>query len=135
MCWISNSLPYVQIAEKDIPVFKILRRDLVSAYFNFPYNIGETYKIREINVHYWDIFEDEYVIRAGFHSYDPSLVIAVSDTYILKVLLISRGYRLDHFNAISFKIVDCIIPEGSKYYKNEYGEIVSDCIKICKVRE
>ncbi len=129
MCW-KCSRAGLKVAEKDIPVFKILFKwtdDFLEAYYNeFYYCTGIEYSgeldvAREFPGHY-------YIVDRGFHSYSPKCVItATRDT-----ILITWGMEtLDYFDRnCNLVRADCIIPKGSKYYVNDRGEYVSDHIKV-----
>ena len=85
--------------------------------------------------------------------------VEIPDSSVLRLRIIDKGYHScrdlkivpNHFNDIGiikeaffspiygllimrrqerFIMLTCIIPKGTKYYENEYGEIVSETIKI-----
>ena len=107
MCFIKKrrfSLP--KIAREDIFCYKIVLRfnvSFVSLIQGFPYVRGETYKTRFIP---HEKFFKMYISR-GFHSY-----INMPPEIYLK-----------------YRIVKCIIPKGTRYYKDDiHGEYVSEKI-------
>ena len=78
------------------------------------------------------------MIDDGFHSYDKSLCIykIILGRYYVIYSKSVPGFLLDY---LSLKNPICkgqfIIPKGSKYYENEYGEIVSNQIKFINARK
>lgn len=131
MCWIGKNNP--QIATEDIKVFKI-----------FEYKNGELLSP---------------VMLMGWKRGKLASHVEIPDSSTLYLRNIGKGYHScrdlkivpNHFNDISiireaffspihgllimrkkerFIMLTCIIPKGTKYYENEYGEIVSETIKI-----
>lgn len=120
MCWRSNKLPKMCIAEQDICVYKIVRsiNDFLcsSAIQNFQYQYKILYTQEEpILVQLGYI---SYVIEKGFHSYK---------TYFKAKKKFHKFYEGSLYNMI---IVECIIPKDSIFYENKNGEIVSNNIII-----
>lgn len=95
-------------ANSDIVCYKKLWNDLKSHIKLFQYEIGKTYKLGH------SLYFDSGTIHQGFHSYD--------------------SFPLKHRNFCppAIVIAECIIPKGN-YYINDYGEIISDAIKIVKI--
>lgn len=117
MCWATSKLPKKCIAKKDIHVYKIIQEHdheiCFSLIKNYPYYYDKLYTLeKEIR-----IYEDN-IIKEGYHSY-------ASFSKVIKEH--KRWYMLTMSN---IKIVQCIIPKGSTFYKNEDKEIVSDAIII-----
>lgn len=133
MCWISKSAPIKLIAEKDIPVFKIVEktnqgRNYWSIYYERLYHLGEkvTSKIE---------IRDIYKIERGLHSYIPEVKLILCGDYLsIKDL---RGWYVDGFSLSLFNLakMNCIIPKGSEYYVNERGEVVSNQLKVIGFEE
>lgn len=130
MCWISKEC-IKQIAEEDIPVFKIVCNDKCSLYRIFPYEENTEYSLeKDIDVHENVIMN--FFINEGFHSYCKKCEIRITDTYsegffqvinLIGTILLCDGYHL---------ILECLIPKGATYYINEKGECVSDKLKTLK---
>lgn len=124
MCWKSYRYSDKKcfVAETDIKTFKILslRKHTLYAYYqNYKYTIG---KINSVNS--LELVED--TISEGFHSYD------INNDYlsVLGGILILGKNNIEFLDYYSYgnRIVkvECTIPKGSMYYRNSYGEIVSD---------
>lgn len=119
MCWKSKNLISPKMANNDIKVYKILKvsdESIVSPCFNFHWKLGTQY---EANVCFKDA---KRMIFEGFHS--------------LRECPKSSLYRWYTTNTDLFvklpgdRVFKAVIPEGSAYYENEYGEIVSNKLKI-----
>jgi hypothetical protein len=128
--------PQSKLAEEDIPVFKIVKRNLTAYYRNFHYSIGEVFKT-EISVPMYSPCKVFY-IEEGFHSYsNQECKTAITETLsepIITVFHMFHGelYRLDAY--MDACILECVIPKGSIYYLNHKGEYVSNKIKPVKVK-
>ena len=112
MCWKSNNFISPKIATNDIEVYKILRvvdESISSRCFEFYWKLGIQY---ETNV----CFKGE-----GFHSSKEYPKVNSYNWYTDKILFIK--FTND-------RIFKAVIPEGSIYYENEYGEIVSNKLKL-----
>lgn len=116
------------VADKDIKCFKIVRKNFCSIFFLKQYilNKTETDFIGE---------PQEYVsftkINHGIHSYGYECDVSIYDKYYISVGTRNNenDWELFEIEDIATSIVlDCIIPRGSSYYKNEYGVYVSDAI-------
>lgn len=132
MCWrCYTSIDKIShVAETDIRTFKILKlvEHLLCAYYqNYNYTIGKLNSVNSLELIGNKIFE-------GFHSYDlnndciPGFLegnIVVQD---------KKGRFLDCYDYIDHIVkVECIIPKGSKYYENSFGEIVSNKLIVDKI--
>ena len=131
MCWKGNwQRPVRLTAIEDLHVFKLMRSGFVSYYKSFIYNPGVTYHSSlgkpEATI------DGNWRIARGFHSYDKSCVMHETDLD-LSVYSPTLCPRLDILTKDHLIKVECIIPEGSEYYVNKYGEYVSDSIIIGKV--
>lgn len=70
-------------------------------------------------------------IDKGFHSYSMDKTMATKDKYHIVIYNMENNEIVDSiFFSDHLVIAKCIIPKGSKYYKNDLGEIVSDQIII-----
>ena len=143
MCWTSKNIPERLIAKSDIPVFKVMElnvKDILTSYY-----IGKIYDLNvlyynNIGIPHYENVTDEYHIFAGIHSYHHSLDIIKypciyrigrKDEYIIDDYL--RGFS--RFHGKKTVIVKGIIPEGSEYYINKHGEIVSNQIKLLEIEK
>lgn len=138
--------PVEKVAERDIPVRKVVVRasegSYRSLYRHVGYDRNVMYNLREPlcvvlysgSTHY---------INEGFHSYGERVDILVSPVMCncgqkgMKFAAEYKGFILDcgvftlsEINDGTLEIIDCIIPEGSRYYVNERNEYVSDSILI-----
>lgn len=147
MCWIGKNCPIV--ADKDISVFKIgvqkKSSKKIYSYFQFMiYELGITY--RSDIVKYDGLHDPDCItILEGLHSYSMDVAVIQSknkydgSSYIKAVIkrngnekLLER-YCLNNVEEYKLVVMDCIIPKGATYYKNEDGEIVSNLIKFVKI--
>lgn len=130
MCWVNNKLE-ILTAETNIYVWKLIsieNNEYRSLYQGFNYEIGITYQ-EQIDPYRTALY---YHCNEGFHSYDEKIqiryhdiggMIIISNTNTGRVLnVIRRNYE-------DCKIMECIIPKGSKYLVNYNHEYVSECIK------
>lgn len=116
---------YIPIKTKeDLTVYKGVNVDwnkkdiyrVYSAVFNFSYLIGDTYFTR-LGLDYtnYDIVTSVY---EGFHSY-------------MTMSLVRNSRVCEKCNGLA----RCIIPKGSKIFLSNFGEIVSNKIKIIGVEK
>lgn len=124
MCWTSNKLPKMCIAKQDMCVYKIVRNinDFLckSAVNGFCYQYNTLYteeKVILVKPGYTTSWRTE----TGFHSYN---------THLKAKKVFNKLYKCCLYNMI---IVQCIIPKGSIFYKNENDEIVSNGIFIDRI--
>lgn len=130
MCWINSKLE-ILTAETNIYVWKLIRMNnnkYYSIYQEFEYKLGVTYQTQ------MDIqlgLVGNFHCYEGFHSYDERVRIKYDDTGRILILNVDTGSILDIFqpNLEEYKIMECIIPKGSKYIVNRIHECVSECIK------
>lgn len=108
-----NHYPEGIIAKHDYKVYKILKNDGESMFFNHKYNISELQPVININVR---SVLGGYFIYEGYHSY--------IDPRIAKKKL--KKYTIIH-DFPTF-IAEFRIPKGTKFYVNSLGEIVSEQI-------
>ena len=134
MCWSSKHRPKLEIAEEDIPVQKVLNvkgDKLWSPLYPFEWKLNSEYAT-------WSptpIFDDElkcWQSHIGFHScssihmVDYNFARQCKNKFEVAVLAISN------FHSDNWKVFDCVIPKGAKYYKNEYEDYISDGLIILK---
>lgn len=153
MCWTTtyNNHKQPRRAGKDLKVFKICLRcptnDAVKSFYTgYAYTIGKTNTLKgglKPTAPYGNtnsVMYDMIFIHRGFHSYNPDKVeIKVNKSiggkrgYNIHVTPIGINHNIDHFGGIDpdmFVKVSCTIPEGTEYYENHNGEIVSESIRI-----
>lgn len=153
MCWVTiikeNGL---KEAQKDIECFKVvavrklkylnifpLGKNKIFSYFrNYRYKLNKLYELKKPIV----IFSIKTAFQAneGFHSYSLSNTIKKRkpDGWYKDSIDILHNFRIirtyadetcdDCGRKRQTKIVKCVIPKGSHYAINEYGEIISDKI-------
>ena len=130
MCWISKEC-IKQIAEEDIPVFKIVNRDKTSVFRNFLYEENTEYSLGEEIYVYGNTILN-FLIYEGFHSYCKKCEIEITDIEskeFFRVIDLLGTVLLGHKSLL---ILECLIPKGATYYINEAGECVSDKLKTLK---
>lgn len=129
-----------QIVKENKKVYKIMSYkgnvgELESLYFSKKYEIGKEY-VEDIEMESPNNLRCYYSIRKGFHSYSTEktylnerdkrwLVWSKFDDIAIDVINL-ENVDFDE----NLVVAECVIPKGSKYYENEYGEIVSDHIII-----
>lgn len=136
MCWKSKEKKTPQIAGEDIFVYKVMLQNpdtgrYKSLYYGMRYEAGKVYRtcIEPINTYRPLYIEME--IDKGFHSYSMDRTMATKDKYQIVIYNMENNEIVDSiFFSDNLVIAKCIIPKGSKYYKNDLGEIVSDQIII-----
>lgn len=136
MCWKSKEKKTPQIAGEDIFVYKVMLQNpdtgrYKSLYYGMRYEAGKVYStcIEPINT-YRPLYP-EMKIDKGFHSYSMDRTMATKDKYQIVIYNMENNEIVDSiFFFDNLVIAKCIIPKGSKYYKNDLGEIVSDQIII-----
>lgn len=150
MCWIASKYyPDTLIeksADEDIVVYKVMRRKensrLLSYFKGFEYVPEELYSIQKDLVIY-DEGDDKRTISEGLHSYSGKCVVEIwLRDEMINIHGIDWMHRDTNLNMPYHKydgngdndivIVKCVIPVGSKYYRNEDGEIVSDWLSPTK---
>ena len=133
MCWIGEYHPLYAFA--NMKTFKIVRiwnnNTIYSLYHkDFEWKLGEEYKINLDENIYTQI--DIVEINRGFHCYDPDEVNLIIDKCGANIW--SKWKKLDgEFTRCrennNLAVMECIIPEGSEYFENKYGEIVTEKLK------
>ena len=131
MCWITDKLPELKIAEKDIATLKVIlkKNSILIPYFqynNLCYKLNKLSPLVILEIETLVNYK-RYIIEAGYHSHSESCSYEISSDYIEINNDIYRGYGRD---SISCCLVSCIIPKGTKYCVNEHNEYVSEQIII-----
>lgn len=152
MCWQSTILNK-QIAIEDIPVKKICEiyypfavlhsKDEIfykSPCHSFVYSFSPAEKVNlVVNTHKglkeFLSGKTYYTIEAGYHCYNPEINMLFKrepsgyEGYEL-LTIIYNGIEIGKYVGRSLVYVDMLIPKGSEYYENEYGEIVASSLKV-----
>ena len=133
MCWYGRLLDE-KVAKKDITTYKILGRkgDVYFApYRDFQYKVGKIYST-EIKPNVYNLVIEIY---EGVHSlhedcrvqYSCPTAFFIYNTFGLWIYSICTA---SNRNVV---IAKCTIPQGTRYFENEDGEIVSESIRIDEV--
>lgn len=128
MCWTCTKMNYtgIQVAKKDIPIFKIVKG------YNTVYiseTFGYEYTLNELNPAENLIVEGSYyyAVKRGYHSYSLKGLKVLSENKIAY----DAGY--DPVELRDFTVVvKGIIPKGSFYLVNEDDVLVSNQIILQK---
>lgn len=155
MCWTTFDIRRTvgRVAKNDIEVYKVMvmkpledEELFYSAYRDFPYKKGDLYKLGskikiemliEESITYYRIFK-------GFHSYNSQSTFLCKEhnnrreslaVYSINKEKVDSYIENDGITPRILKKVRCIIPKGSVYFENEFGEIVSNKIIIKNVFE
>lgn len=146
MCWNSKHVPILKIAKEDIPVKKVLARDMTS-----PYHVETTWEIGKVHTLEGKIRPIEglfsnFFIEHGFHScknlykvqyrlqtkFDKNIwfssqpIVEYKSPHVRYFRMKQKEYEYGE-EYIAF---DAVIPKGATYYVNEYDEYVSDMLII-----
>ena len=123
MCWLSKYLPLKETTTYPLIVYKVvvytspLRCNSLITWFDYIYK-------REYVEYNLEVTERKYAygweIYKGFHSY----------AHLNKAI---EEYKAISSNHSDIALVECIIPKGSTFYKNEKDEIVSNRIIINRI--
>lgn len=129
MCWISKNIPELKIAEKDIEVQKVLWEDNNTLrsplWIDYVWKQGVVQEVSWFSEYkkYGLPSDPHYLKSNGFHSCKKILCKNGNWYSVYPIKLI---FQVNDFE----RIFNAIIPKGSKYYLNEYGEFVSDKLMI-----
>lgn len=146
MCWVTKNKPVKQVAKRNIKVQKVLhltsygfvspcfdiykwKKSLPNtSYLETP---EESYKYPYDNYIYPENpIKKKYKINYGLHSCKK--IVRNGDGFCTVDDNMNEHYLMMAM-ANDF-ICECIIPKGSTYYLNEYGEYVSDTLKFVKIK-
>ena len=158
MCWITyftkHGTPIK--AENDVKVFKVCTIDrdgyAIPYYMHFnsrlKYEKGVTYHL-PIKL---EIFKNSTELLSlggfhadyGFHAYSSQHCqygksgeyILTSDIEVLTVSDVDDKHRCDCYRPQYYgnAILECSIPEGTIYYENENGEIVTEVLRVDNIK-
>ena len=135
MCWTSTKTPVLMTAEKPIPVFKILYKNMDSAYMTFRYRLHTRYS-QKLETPRTTV--SKCFIYEGIHSYDAETSLIKDhpeDSDFFAIITRKDDLYLDTFKKGPYIQVMGIIPEDAEYYRNEWGEIVSNSIILTEIKE
>ena len=130
MCFYTTVESSPLVAHRDMICYKVLDEDMRSWIRGFEYSINKVYRTElgtlcdnslSGNIYFTSLgkriySKNVYCIFQGFHSYQRN------------TKQISRIYKARYTRIPC--IYKCIIPKGSLYYRNQFGEYVSDQIMI-----
>lgn len=125
MCWNGHS-GQKKVAEKDIEVYKIglvHNNRFICEFRDFSYKKGVINKELVLRETHW---MGSISIKEGYHSYKR--VSIKFDSLSGRTKYIYLGYKLHPYPYGIYHLATFIIPKGSIYYENIYGEIVSSNI-------
>ena len=130
MCWINYLKPKAKTAVKPIKVYKVLKKDKTSPFRGAVYSFGKPMPKVTINIE--ELFdclgERFFIIRAGYYSYSKYMCYKSNDEGIHIYADFFRK-KLNYFDQ-RHAIFEADIPAGTKYYKNRFGEIVSETLVV-----
>lgn len=132
MCWLTKEKPVLKIATEDIKVKKVLTVNMYSPYYSKKWEANEVYKLEYPIEPFENHWETEWSIERGFHS-----CVNIYEHFRngMKYFSSNRtlnwaGFTIPTSIPRPVCIFNAVIPKGSEYYENEYGEIVSNQLKI-----
>jgi len=162
MCWFGY-ITDRHVVKEDMKVFKMLYReedswknfdkDFVRTYkppfYGGIYKLGEMREVNGLGIfptpNLYDYSEYEkpkkYKIEEGLHCYSLEKCKRTWDALHVKIInksnlfakeIILQTYPREGYNII-VKTVLCIIPKGTVYWENQYGEIVTE--KLVPIKE
>lgn len=141
MCWIGTQTEPL-IAETDIRVKKVLEKivnrrtghilKIRSPFLEFEYELGTLYEsdIKGKVTYGFSAIE----INKGFHSYREDVLFIrpeIDKGIHVKSTPQSAQIHLQYYR-YGCEVYDAVIPAGSEYYENSFGELVSNKIIIKK---
>lgn len=116
MCWsFYGNHPKKRMARTNVVVYKILYYNMTSPFIGFEYHYDIPYR-RKLELRYYITCtgRKHWFIQEGLHSFKKFETA--------KEYQENLSYRTHDDR---FFIYTCIIPKGSEYYVNYYGEVVS----------
>lgn len=149
MCWHTRTKPNVEVADKDIEVFKIVEvvdgrilpyffsNRTVYGYINKegdPLIIGDGINKSGDTLEIVDTGVD-YICNFAMHSYFTiRLKIKFWNGFVKGIYIENdEGHIVDSYINHNAAIMHCVIPKGTKYAVNEVGEVVSEAIQAKKI--
>lgn len=139
MCWISNKLPIERTAPRNIPIYKVLRLSsnavLLSPWYALKYEPNKKVTSFLAKPKGLEPIPNCCGINTGLHSLQKTKLRRQGEYIgILRRDTFGRNIfegRYSFYNS-ALLLYEGYIPQGSKYYLNEYGEYVSDSLIITK---
>ena len=149
MCW-NGKVDDWHIVKGSKKVYKVLSRkpkswawydkDFVikyrSPFMGFWYLKDKEYS-KKIEVYHKMPLSDKIEIYSGIHAYSMENCKIVRQPYYIEMLTVvdSSGNTITRYNNTVYEleqtvVVECTIPEGTTYYENERGEIVTEKLII-----
>ena len=127
MCWTSSKPPVRRIAKEGIYTYKVVydygEFICYSLIMGFVYEYYKLYTQNKAIMPLRVARTNKWMIEEGFHSYRTWLTAKEA----------FEKFSTDPSIRKRIKIVQCIIPKGTTFYKNEKDEIVSDRIIINRI--
>ena len=134
MCWITFVKPVKKVAKEDIKVYKILRkygnRITSPVRKTMEWEIGKLVDLRKPLYYRGGNICNAWILKEGFHSLIDCPVLV--PTYCGKEWTIEKNDKCLFQCDRGESVYECVIPAGSTYYENEYGEVVSDRLIVLK---
>lgn len=145
MCWATkkkkNSKP--KVSDGNVKCRKLCFKrtsgdddGIISWYEGFRYDVGSTYRTEMQCPDKLSGLGECYTIREGFHSYEENCLLSLTENKhdMLKRIDFTYEGRIS-WTTWAYPdrmpvILECHIPEGSTYYENEWGEMVSESITV-----
>ena len=159
MCWFGY-ITDRHVAKEDMKVFKMLYREPDSfknfdkdfvrtykpPYYTGAYKLGEMREVNGLGIFptpkpydwYWSECEKlkKYKIEEGLHCYSLDKCKCVWDAPYGRIINGMKGmiqhYPREDFKGVLRKVL-CVIPKGTVYWENQYGEIVTE--KLIPIEE
>ena len=111
------------------------------------YEIGKRYEQDIMQITTYDTFgdADKLVIEKGLHSFSKSVKWKISKLYNIRAFtantvsvycvsnMLIPAFKFNQATIsgnFELKLVECIIPKGTKYYRNNKGDIVSEALIV-----
>lgn len=124
-----------RVAKKAIKCFKvcIIRNNKIYSYDReYEYKLNKIYK-SGLEISNWN---NSIIIGKGLHSYGNFKNIEeIIDAYIEDLEINYNASFSKNNQNIKIKLIECIIPKNSLYYRNKLAELVSNQIILTKVTE
>lgn len=128
MCWRAKNMfdIFPHRAKKDIEVYKIVFDKNQAPICNYVYSLDREEPKIKIKLEFWNW---KVIINEGYHSYSRKSYIERDESGV--VISSCDKYKLHANYLYSFENIHlAIIPKGSKYFINGFGEIVSERIIV-----
>ena len=135
MCWKTSKRPYKQVAHENIEVIKFIGKnldeELITPYQKMPITLNKA--CGEVSL------EDEaksITKHYGYHTYNPHSIHFCIISGWMFIRTNKQAFDLDYWYQQPSSVMKemylakCVIPKGSTYYENEFGEILSSNLII-----